>query len=126
MNQELHQLANALFAAEKILSAGGRLVVDTFHSLEDRIVKLFFRDRIEGNSGSRHLPAVSKEPALFGVTGRGLIKASTEECQTNPRARSAKLRWGIRTGEPVRRQDATIFGLPNLAPIAQFSAGGGC
>jgi 16S rRNA (cytosine1402-N4)-methyltransferase len=55
----LGELARTLFAAEKALKPGGRLVVVTFHSLEDRIVKRFFQDRSGKASGSRHLPMVA-------------------------------------------------------------------
>ena len=124
VNQELQQLAKALFAAERILKEGGRLVVVTFHSLEDRIVKLFFKDRFGSVHGSRHLPAVNHKHATFFVSGKSLIKATRGESDLNPRARSAKLRWAERTPEAAHPEDFSIFGLPNLAPLAGFSEGG--
>ncbi len=124
VNQELQQLANALFAAERILKAGGKLVVVTFHSLEDRIVKLFFKDRFGGDQGSRHLPAVNHKHATFAATGKNLIKATQGEADVNPRARSAKLRWAERTADAAHPADFSIFGFPNLAPLAGFEAGG--
>ncbi|MGI9352475.1 MAG: 16S rRNA (cytosine(1402)-N(4))-methyltransferase RsmH, partial [Rhizobiaceae bacterium] len=124
VNQELQQLASALFAAEKLLKTGGRLVVVSFHSLEDRIVKLFFRDRCGGEQGSRHLPSVRKKKATFEIEGRGLLKAGSSETETNPRARSAKLRWGKRLDSSSLVPDMTIFGLPNLIELSSVEAGG--
>ncbi|MDJ0614225.1 MAG: 16S rRNA (cytosine(1402)-N(4))-methyltransferase RsmH [Rhizobiaceae bacterium] len=125
VNQELQQLANALFAAERVLKAGGRLVVVTFHSLEDRLVKLFFKDRFGMEQGSRHLPAVNHKHATFQAPGKNLIKAAKGEAEVNPRARSAKLRWAERTSADALPADHSIFGLPNLVPLSGFSTGGG-
>jgi 16S rRNA C1402 N4-methylase RsmH len=71
----LGELATALFAAEKALKPGGRLVVVTFHSLEDRIVKRFFQDRSGKASGSRHLPAVQERKATFTAIGKQPVVA---------------------------------------------------
>lgn len=125
VNGELEQLALALFAAERVLKAGGRLVVVTFHSLEDRIVKLFFKHREGGEQGSRHMPSVEKREAVFEARGKSLIKASDEEAKANPRARSAKLRWGGRTQAPAAAEDLSIFGLPNLVDLRSFSHSNG-
>lgn len=122
VNGELEQLALALFAAERLLKAGGRLVVVTFHSLEDRIVKLFFKHREGGEQGSRHMPSVEQREAGFEARGKALIKARDDEAQQNPRARSAKLRWGERTGAPAQADDLSIFGLPNLVGLSSFSS----
>lgn len=105
VNDELGELAQALFAAEQALKPGGRLVVVTFHSLEDRIVKKFFADRSGKAAGSRHLPMVEDRPAIFDTIGKPMIAASDEEAELNPRARSAKLRAGLRTSAPARAAD---------------------
>ncbi len=117
VNQELEQLGEALFAAERLLKAGGRLVVVTFHSLEDRLVKLFFKDRTGGQEGSRHLPLVNHKDATFEIDGKGLLKASKDEAEVNPRSRSAKLRWGERNDHTAGKVDMSIFGLPNLVSL---------
>jgi len=122
VNDELGELAQALFAAERALKPGGRLVVVTFHSLEDRIVKQFFADRSGKVSGSRHLPMVEAKPPVFETLGRSVIAASDEEAEANPRARSAKLRAGIRTDAVARPADMSIFDLPDLASIAKMGA----
>ena len=99
VNDELGELSRALPGAEKILKPGGRLVVVSFHSLEDRMVKLFFAERAgRGASVSRHLPgAASPAPASFTLAGKQPAVAGPRELADNPRARSAKLRVGIRT-----------------------------
>lgn len=114
VNDELGELARALFAAERILTPGGRLVVVTFHSLEDRIAKRFFQDRAGGAGGSRHMPEVAEKAATFEIRGKAMVKASEAEAERNPRARSAKLRVGIRTDAPARAVEMGLFGLPDL------------
>ncbi|APG91749.1 16S rRNA (cytosine(1402)-N(4))-methyltransferase RsmH [Sinorhizobium americanum] len=120
VNDELGELANALFAAERVLKPGGRLVVVTFHSLEDRVVKTFFQDRSGKAGGSRHLPLVAARDATFTPVGKPMIAASEEEASRNPRARSAKLRAGIRTEAPSPGSDLSIFNLPELASLARL------
>ncbi|WP_149737594.1 16S rRNA (cytosine(1402)-N(4))-methyltransferase RsmH [Rhizobium sp. RU20A] len=120
VNDELGELAQALFAAERVLKPGGILTVVTFHSLEDRIVKRFFQDRAGKASGSRHMPMVAVRAATFEPQGRGLVGASDAEADENPRARSAKLRAGIRTTAPAERADFSIFDLPDLASLEKF------
>ncbi|PYB75406.1 16S rRNA (cytosine(1402)-N(4))-methyltransferase RsmH [Rhizobium wuzhouense] len=120
VNDELGELAWALFAAEQALKPGGRLVVVTFHSLEDRIVKKFFSERAGKASGSRHLPMVEARKATFEPVGKGMVAASEEEAELNPRARSAKLRAGIRTTAPPEKPDMAIFDLPDLATLEKI------
>ena len=97
VNEELEELAAALVAAERMLRPGGRLVVVSFHSLEDRIVKTFLADRARRGGGSRHRPEVVREPATFRIlTGRPQTP-DQREIAANPRARSAKLRAAERT-----------------------------
>jgi 16S rRNA (cytosine1402-N4)-methyltransferase len=122
VNDELGELARALFAAEQALKPGGRLVVVTFHSLEDRIVKQFFADRSGKASGSRHLPAIEVRPAVFDFPGKQMIAASEAEADINPRARSAKLRMGVRTTAKPGTADLSIFALPDLASLSTMGA----
>ncbi len=122
VNDELGELAQALFAAERALKPGGRLVVVTFHSLEDRIVKQFFADRSGKVSGSRHLPMVEAKPATFETVGKSVVHATDAEAEINPRARSAKLRAGLRTHSAARTVDMSIFDLPDLASLATMGA----
>ncbi|KAB0680955.1 16S rRNA (cytosine(1402)-N(4))-methyltransferase RsmH [Aureimonas leprariae] len=118
VNDELGELARALVGAERVLKPGGRLVVVSFHSLEDRIVKRFLRDRSEAPSASRHMPDVPAKALTFEARNRALA-AGEAECAGNPRARSAKLRFGTRTAEPPRdAADPLDFAaLPSLAAL---------
>ncbi len=114
VNDELGELARALLAAERILKPGGRLVVVTFHSLEDRMVKRYFADRAGGSAGSRHLPETHVRLPSFTSAVKGAVGPTAEEEERNPRARSAKLRAGIRTENPPLEDDLSLFGLPKL------------
>ena len=108
VNAELAELEQGLDAAERLLSAGGRLAVVTFHSLEDRIVKAFFTERAGRTpGGSRHLPpkAAGLRPS-FDLLFNGARAPSEAEIAANPRARSAKLRAGVRTDAPAWRAAA--------------------
>ncbi|MBL8834781.1 MAG: 16S rRNA (cytosine(1402)-N(4))-methyltransferase RsmH [Alphaproteobacteria bacterium] len=97
INDELDELDRGLAAAERLLAPGGRLAVVSFHSLEDRVVKTFLARR-SGHAGvSRHLPATRAARPTFTDGSRKAIRPSAQECAANPRARSAKLRWAIRT-----------------------------
>jgi 16S rRNA (cytosine1402-N4)-methyltransferase len=108
VNQELAELEAGLGAAERVLKAGGRLAVVTFHSLEDRIVKGFFAERAGRlPSGSRHAPpkALGPQPT-FELLFKGARAPGPAELEANPRARSAKLRAGVRTSAPAWRDAA--------------------
>jgi 16S rRNA (cytosine1402-N4)-methyltransferase len=115
VNDELGELEMALAAAEAILCEGGRLVVVTFHSLEDRVVKTFFNERSKEVSGSRHTPINTGPAPTFELMTRKPMIASDAEIALNPRARSAKLRAAIRTGAPAR--PANVTGLPGVTPL---------
>ncbi|WOE76145.1 16S rRNA (cytosine(1402)-N(4))-methyltransferase RsmH [Alterisphingorhabdus coralli] len=107
VNGEMDELRAGLTAAEAMLKPGGRLAVVTFHSLEDRIVKQFFRTRSgRQGGGSRHLPVTDAGPQpSFGKPAKA-IRAGDEECARNPRARSATLRAAIRTDAPTWKEAA--------------------
>jgi len=118
LNEELHELAGALMAAEAVLAPGGRLVVVAFHSLEDRIVKTFLVARGRQSVPSRHLPqAVQSAPTFRLLTPRP-ITPDDAEIAANPRARSAKLRAAERTAAPARvRAEQLLPRLPSLADV---------
>ena len=103
VNDELGELTRGLGAAERLLKAGGRLAVVSFHSLEDRAIKLFLRERAgAAPTGSRHFPeSAPRRAPTFRLIGRKPIEAGPEELQHNPRARSAKLRVAERTAAPA-------------------------
>jgi 16S rRNA (cytosine1402-N4)-methyltransferase len=101
VNEELDELHLALAAAERVLKPGGRLVVVSFHSLEDRIVKNFFAERGKAGGGSRHLPEIAQAAPSFVILTKRPVKPDDAEISANPRARSAKLRAAERTQAPA-------------------------
>jgi 16S rRNA (cytosine1402-N4)-methyltransferase len=116
VNDELGELARALAAAETRLKPEGRLVVVSFHSLEDRLVKTFMTERSGGGGGgSRHAPErVSLHAPSFRLPHKKAVAPSEKELLANPRARSARLRVAVRTDAPSRGPlDARA-----LAPVA--------
>ncbi len=115
VNDEIGELARGLFAAERVLKAGGRLGVVSFHSLEDRMVKRFFSARSGERMRSRYLPEIETAPATFFPLFKGGITATKEELQQNPRSRSARLRIGIRTKAESLASDMKLFGLAEIA-----------
>ena len=115
LNEELEELAKGLAAAERLLKAGGRLVVVTFHSLEDRIAKRFFASRsAPPPKGSRHLPEQGRAaPApSFRLLNRRPLEPNQREIAENPRARSARLRAAERTEAPSHPLDLAALGVP--------------
>lgn len=115
VNDELGQLAQGLMAAERALKPGGMLVVVTFHSLEDRIVKRFLQMR-SGNAprGNRFSPEIVPEAPRFSLQKRKALTADDAEIAANPRARSAKLRIARRLDVPAGPVDLHLLGLPPL------------
>ena len=111
INRELEELEDGLAAAERVLKPGGRLAVVTFHSLEDRLVKRFLRDRSGAAPAvSRHMPqATTARAASFEAVAKP-VRPSVAETDRNPRARSATLRsarrtaalsWSTKGGDPA-------------------------
>ena len=102
INDELGQVVRGLICAERVLRAGGRLAVVTFHSLEDRLVKRFLRLASgQAETRSRFEPEADGEPATLRTVGKAGAP-SEGEIATNPRARSARLRVAERTHVPIR------------------------
>jgi 16S rRNA (cytosine1402-N4)-methyltransferase len=122
VNDELGELVTALEAAERILKSGGRLVVVSFHSLEDRIVKSFLTGRAETRGGSRHAPEVVRPAPSFTVLTKRPETADDEEVSANPRARSAKLRAAERTSAPPHASTAGDL-LPRLPSLDDIMKG---
>jgi 16S rRNA (cytosine1402-N4)-methyltransferase len=98
VNDELGELERALGAAEKILNPGGRVIIVSFHSLEDSMVKEYLREKSGNAPGvSRHsLVQPEKTTPVFDIKSKKSVQPSEEEARGNPRARSAKLRAGTR------------------------------
>ena len=102
VNQELEQLTLVLPLTLELLKAGGRLVVISFHSLEDRIVKRFMREQASHDRLPRNLPlrTVDLPKPRLRLVGKP-IRAKTEEIEANPRARSAVMRVAERLSSPI-------------------------
>jgi 16S rRNA (cytosine1402-N4)-methyltransferase len=98
VNDELGELERALPAALQVLRPGGRFAVISFHSLEDRLVKRFLRDRERGCTCPPDFPVCvcGREPALRSLT-RKAIRPGADEVAANPRAASARLRAAVKT-----------------------------
>ncbi len=121
VNDELGELARGLSAAERALKPGGRLVVVSFHSLEDRMVKQFITARADAQGrGSRYLPDLpvddpSRRAPSLTLERKRATAPSDSEIAGNPRARSASLRWAVRTDAPAWDEQEP----PVLAPRAE-------
>ncbi|MEQ1707622.1 MAG: 16S rRNA (cytosine(1402)-N(4))-methyltransferase RsmH [Terricaulis sp.] len=121
VNDELGELARGLSAAERTLAPGGRLVVVSFHSLEDRMVKQFITARADAQGrGSRHMPDLpaddpSRRAPSFTLERKRATAPGDDEVAANPRARSASLRWATRTDAPAWDE----LEPPALAPRAE-------
>ena len=114
VNNEFQELFDGLHAAEKALLPNGLLIVVTFHSLEDRMVKRFFQARSGRSSRSnRFVPEINMPKPAFEILTKKVVSAELREIKANSRARSAKLRVGRRTSAPFDvRLTAKEIGMP--------------
>ncbi len=99
VNKEISELIFGLINAAKILKKGGVLGVVTFHSLEDKIVKYFFKSLSENKSISRYSPAVEQAETLFNLIQKKPITPTDDEVSENPPSRSAKFRYAIKKND---------------------------
>jgi len=94
VNKEFSELINGLIEATKLIKSGGKIIVISFHSLEDKIVKFFFTNYSKNKSKvSRYLPDLSKGSTLFENYKNKIVTPSSEEIIKNNASRSAKLRY---------------------------------
>ena len=100
VNKEISELIEGIIKASKILKPGGKLIVISFHSIEDKIVKFFFKNFSKNHSRSnKYLPENINNLSLFESYKNRIIKATSKEVKSNPRSRSAKLRVAIRSAD---------------------------
>ena len=100
VNKEITELIEGIIKATKILKPGGKLIVVSFHSIEDKIVKFYFKNFSKNRSRSnKYLPDNDDKLSLFDSYKNKIIKASPKEVKINPRSRSAKLRVAIRSSD---------------------------
>lgn len=123
VNRELEDIAEALAAAERVLTAQGRLVAISFHSLEDRLVKSFLNAKGRAPGGSRHAPEIAHAAPTFRILTKRPVTPGREEIALNPRARSAKLRAAERT-DAAATATATAEFLPRLPALEDVLRGG--
>ena len=99
VNKEISELIYGLIAATKVLKKNGILAVVTFHSLEDKIVKYFFKSLSEKKSISRYMPNINQPETLFSMVEKKPIIPSAKELRENTPSRSAKLRYVIKKND---------------------------
>ncbi len=97
VNKEISELINGLINSFSIIPIGGIIAVVSFHSIEDRIVKFFFKHYSEQINSSRYLPEAKVSERCFKLINKKPILPSLSEIKQNPPSRSAKLRYGIKT-----------------------------
>ena len=110
VNKEITELINGIIKATKKLKPGGKILVISFHSLEDRIIKFFFTNySLNKSRPSRYLPEKKiKDKALFNEYRNRIFRPSKEELGKNNRSRSAKLRFAIRSKNKFEQPDEII------------------
>ena len=96
VNKEISELIYGLINAAKVVKKDGIIAVVTFHSLEDKIVKYFFKSLSENKSVSRYMPKGDEQVNLLKLINKKPIIASEKEIKENPPSRSAKLRYVIK------------------------------
>ena len=96
VNKEISELINALVNSFNLIPIGGIIAVVTFHSIEDKIVKFFFKHYSEQRNSSRYLPEAELSEKCFNLINKKPILPSNSEIRQNPPSRSAKLRYGIK------------------------------
>ena len=97
VNREISELISGLINAYNILPIGGLIVVVTFHSIEDKIVKFFFKEYSKITNSSRYLPKNFSTKKYFNLTNKKPIIPSSNEIKINPPSRSAKLRFAYKS-----------------------------
>ena len=121
VNKEISELIFGLINATKILKPGGKIVVVTFHSLEDKIVKFFFKSLSEKKSISRYMPKIEEKDNLFKIINKKPIVPSDRELKENILSRSAKLRFAIKEKDVLNFEKEILKKFNYLLEIENFS-----
>ena len=117
VNKEISELINGLINSAKILKKNGILAVVTFHSLEDKIVKYFFKSLSENKSISRYEPKVQQKKISFKMPLKKPIVPSDKELKENLPSRSAKLRYLIKHADDYEIESDILNKFSNLIEI---------
>jgi 16S rRNA (cytosine1402-N4)-methyltransferase len=120
VNKEISELIYGLINAAKVLKKNGILAVVTFHSLEDKIVKYFFKSLSENKSISRYVPVTEQSETLFVLKQKKAIVPSDGELSENLPSRSAKLRYGIKKSEFYDFETDIVDQFKHLIEIENF------
>ena len=121
VNREISELIYGLINAAKVVKKDGIIAVVTFHSLEDKIVKYFFKSLSENKSVSRYMPKNEEKINLFKSIIKKPIIPSAKEIQENPPSRSAKLRYVIKKEEFYDFETDILDKFKHLIEIENFS-----
>ena len=121
VNKEISELIYGLINATKILKKDGIIAVVTFHSLEDKIVKYFFKSLSENKSVSRYMPKGEEKVNLFRLINKKPILPSSKEINENPPSRSAKLRFVIKKENFYEFETDILEKFNKLIEIENFS-----
>ena len=120
VNKEITELIGGLIAAAKVLKKDGVLAVVTFHSLEDRIVKYFFKSLSENKSVSRYIPKLDQPDTLLKLMKKKPIIPSAKEIKENIPSRTAKLRYAIKKKNFFEFETEIYDKFENLIKIENF------
>ena len=121
VNKEISELINGLVNSTKILGKNGKIVVVSFHSLEDRIVKYFFKSLSENMSTSRYMPKLKEKKNLLKLINKKPIIPKPKEINNNPPSRSAKLRSAIKQDDTSNIETDIFEKFKNLIEIENYS-----
>ena len=122
VNKEISELIYGLINSVKILKKNGVLAVVTFHSLEDKIVKYFFKSLSENKSVSRYKPKVDQKELFFSMPQKKPITPTHQEISENQPSRSAKLRYVIKNKETYEIETDILDKFSNLIEIENLGS----
>ena len=121
VNKEISELLSGMICAAKILKKDGILAIVTFHSLEDKIVKYFFKSLSENKSISRYVPKLEQTKRPFRIVEKKPITPSSKELSENISSRSAKLRYIIKKTDTYELETDIFNKFENLIKIENFA-----
>ena len=121
VNKEISELIYGLINAAKVVKKDGIIAVVTFHSIEDKIVKYFFRSLSENKSISRYMPKGEEKINLFKSIIKKPISPSEKEIKKNPPSRSAKLRYVVKKEDFYNFETDILEKFDHLIQIENFS-----
>ena len=121
VNKEISELIYGLINATKVLEKNGIIAVVSFHSLEDKIVKYFFKSLSETKSVSRYMPKTKEKVNLFKLINKKPIIPSSQEIRENFPSRSAKLRSAVKQEDSVNFDTDILEKFKNLIEIENYS-----